>query len=223
METKPILAPPDILFANVTPIQKSEIPWGWVNKTTPQGRFVVSSPGKIDMPDLVNFFDWSEYRASGNANWLGTRDMKSIFITAARFMGWEKLLIEQPDLTPITEGFLAWNEELLSRWCGKLTYYMIGDDHAHNLGLFVSPEIWEEWVYPHVKRLFKQARNYDLQIILHSDGDIAELLPYIAELKPDILNYQPVGNMERYKGKAHLGTMRLWENHPSPNPLPISS
>ena len=77
------------LFANVIPVQRLPIPWGWKNVKTDAGVFAANPPGAIKMPDLCRHFNWSEYIVEGMSKGLplGTRDMKSVFITATRFMG----------------------------------------------------------------------------------------------------------------------------------------
>ena len=214
------------MFLNVRPLLLRPIPWGWKNKKTSHGLFVTSHPGKIQMPNLSAHFDWNRFEillspeSWGNPSSIGTLDMKSIFTTAIRFLGWEAAWIgleyEKLDLTPITEAFLTWNEKLLKVFRGCIKYFMIGDDYGYNRGLFVSREAWRSQVKPHLKRLIDLAKNHYCTVILHTDGDVFLLLDDFRDLKIDILSYERVGRMK------NLGTyyysLKLWESIPDLNP-----
>lgn len=204
------------MFANIMPRQTKKIIWSWGNKRTEHGLFAVDHPGVIDMPDLMSCYNWDEYEVFGleSNSELGTRNMKSIFTTASRFMGYEKLLIESPSLLPITEAFVAWNDRLLSAWDGRIKYFMIGDDYAFNGGLYINPEWWRAWVKPELAQLYQVAQIHNCEIIMHSDGDIWEILDDFIELGATWLNYQPVGMMRHLKGKKTFKGLKLWENEP---------
>ena len=193
-------------FANVIPAQKSTIPWGWKNKKTSSGIFATSNPGIIRMPELCKFFDWHQYVVEDMSSGLafGTRNMKSVFITASRFMGWESLLIEEPDLSPITRGFLDWNSRLAASWDGKLKYFMIGDDIAWNHGLLINPDRLRSWIIPEHKKLIEAAIAWGMTVIFHSDGDLWDVLDDYEDLGVRILYYQNVGNMRGLKERPEM-------------------
>ncbi|MBE3088586.1 MAG: hypothetical protein IMZ71_05690 [Chloroflexi bacterium] len=191
------------LFANVIPKQKIPIPWGWKNRKTPSGLFVVTNPGAIRMPQLCKYFDWSEFVVEDMAKGrpFGTRNMKSVFTTATRFMGWEELLIQRPPLDEITRGFLEWNARLCEAWDGRLEWFMLGDDIAYNRGLLIRPDWWREWVKPEYVKLVEFARRRAMKVVFHSDGDLFDVLDDFAEMGVDALNYQPIGRMRGLGGE----------------------
>ena len=207
------------MFANIRPAQTKTIEWGWKNKTTKYGVFAHDYPGEIRMPDIMGAFDWTRYEITDKKDrktCLGTRDMKSVFTTAGRFMGMTDLLLKQPDLSPIADAYVEWNERLLGALGALVKYFMIGDDYAYNAGLFVHPEWWREWIKPHLERLIQAGKSHQCVIIFHSDGDIFEILADLEDLGVDILNYQPVGKMlelSEVHEPTYLG-MRLWKNEP---------
>lgn len=204
-----------ITFANVLPRQTSQIPWGWENTTVQGGEwqqatYVSKHLGRIAMPDLLTPFDWKTFVVEGEHPPLGTRNMKSVFTTAARFMGYERLLVEQQDLSTITKGFLAWNERLLAAWSAHLLYFMLGDDVAGNQGLFVSPRLWKTWIWHEQRKLLQLAKNFGLTTIVHSDGDISAILPdLLASPLVDVINYEAVGGMRAFLGRTELCGKRL--------------
>ena len=215
------------MFLNVKPFPIYRIPWGWENERTPHGVFVTNPPGAIKMPNLVSAFDWNRFEVElPPESWdqgvpttdLGTMDMKSIFTTAVRFLGWEAAWIgleyEHLDLTPITEGFVAWNKKLLKSFRGAIKYFMIGDDYGYNNGLVISPEAWVKGVKPHLKVLIDLAKGFDCTVILHTDGDVWKLLYDFIDLGIDMLNYQPVGMMKSLDPESRFCGMKLWKNIP---------
>jgi hypothetical protein len=185
-------------FANVSPVQKSAIPWGWHNRKTDHGLIAIDHPGTIRMPEVHKFFDWKQFIVEDMAYGrdFGTRNMKSVFTTAARFMSWEELLIKTPDLSPITRGFLEWNSRLTAAWDGKLKWFMIGDEVAYARGLLINPDWFREWIKPEHKKLIDSAHAWGMRVIFKSDGDLWDVLDDYVELGVSVLYYQNVGRMK---------------------------
>ena len=200
-----------ILYANVIPKQLTKIPWPWKNETRDGKTFVSWSPGKIEMPSLLEHFDWNTYTIEDMAAGrdFGTRNFKSIFTTAARFMGYEKLLIEMPRLNSIMNGFLLWNEALLQRWYGNMEWFHLADDFAGNNGLFLSPEDWEGWLIPYYVCMVDFAHDNNLKVIFHSDGDIYNILESLKGIGVDFLDYQPIGAMASLVRRKTWGDINL--------------
>lgn len=199
-----------MIFANVVPKQISTIKWGWQNTTLPcstpglpsQITYVSKPLGYISMPDLSPHFDWETYtiedmKPSRNRP-LGTQNFKSVFTTAARFLGYSELLTKQPCLMAIAREFAHWNECLLTRVGRFLTWYMIGDDIAGNNGLFMSPKMFRQWLLPFYKPLIEQAKCWNLKLMFHSDGDIYDILEDLVEEGFAAVSYQPIGRMEDF-------------------------
>lgn len=149
------------------------------------------------MPSLSKYFDWRNFEISAGADAdqvLATKDMKSIFTTAARFMGYGKLLMEQPNLNAITNEFLGWNEKLLKKF-PQISLFIIGDDVAGNRGLLLSPDNWRSWIKPELSKLIDLAHSYKCKVVYHSDGDIAEIVQDLSDLGVYGINFQPIGRM----------------------------
>lgn len=204
------------LFANVMPEQLAEIPWGWRNRQTQHGPMVIEHPGRIQMPKLSRYFDWTRYRIEDYAPGrpFGTRNMKSVFVTASRFMGWEELLVQSPPLDPIVDGFLEWNARLCDEWGARLEYFMIGDETAYNRGLLINPDWWRSWIKPHYAKMVSFAKSRKMTVVFHADGDLWDVLDDFAEIGVDVLNYQAVGRMVMVKesGKTNHRGMAFMEN-----------
>jgi uroporphyrinogen decarboxylase len=63
-----------------------------------------------------------------------------------------------------------------------------GDDYGAQKSLLFSPHTWRTLFKPRLARLFAVFREASLPVILHSDGDIAEILPDLAEIGLTTLN-----------------------------------
>lgn len=190
-------------FANLLPRQVSPIPWGWENKTVEdplcgQTTYVSKPLGEIRMPSLCEHFDWSTFiiEEHSRGKLLGTRNFKSIFTTAARFLGYEELLSRKPWLSEITAGFLEWNKQLLKCFPHALHWFLIGDDIAGNLGPMLAPWLYEHWLMPEQEKLVRFAKDNHMRVALHTDGDVKVLLPLFASMEIDALVYEPVGAMK---------------------------
>jgi uroporphyrinogen decarboxylase len=63
-----------------------------------------------------------------------------------------------------------------------------GDDYGAQKSLLFSPRIWRQLFKPRLARLFAVFREAGLPVIMHSDGDIAEILPDLVEIGLTVLN-----------------------------------
>ena len=62
---------------------------------------------------------------------------------------------------------------------------MIGDDVAYKNGLLFSPTIYREMLGPQHRRICTKAHEMGMPVILHSDGNIHELIPQFHEVGID--------------------------------------
>jgi uroporphyrinogen decarboxylase len=64
----------------------------------------------------------------------------------------------------------------------------LGDDYGAQKGLLFSPITWRTLFKPRLARMFAVFREAGLPVILHSDGDIAQILPDLVEIGLTTLN-----------------------------------
>ena len=62
------------------------------------------------------------------------------------------------------------------------------EDLGYNAGLFASPHTYEEMVFPYFKEMVDFFHGYDLPVVLHSCGSVAQALPLIVATGFDALN-----------------------------------
>ncbi|MBN1154194.1 nucleoside 2-deoxyribosyltransferase [candidate division KSB1 bacterium] len=104
-----------------------------------------------------------------------------IFTFTWDFMGFETFsfaLVDNPELVRLVFdkiGSLIFNmfENMASVPNVGALYYT--DDIAINTGLFVSPSVYREYLFPWMKKISQLCKRYDLQFIYHSDGNLHEV------------------------------------------------
>ena len=136
------------MLTNLRPRQIATPPWPWTNRVMGGYPTVAEREPWSWMPDLVACYDWEHIEGQpAELPFEGTcsRDMKSIFTTAVRMYGFERLytqlLSNNNVFAMIGAEFWRWNQRLLAET--QIDYLMIGDDLAHNGGLFMPPEMLE--------------------------------------------------------------------------------
>ena len=65
-----------------------------------------------------------------------------------------------------------------------------GDDYGAQKKMLFSPKTWREIIKPRLARLFAPFREAGLPVLMHSDGQIQEILPDLVEI--GLTTYNPV-------------------------------
>ncbi|MBN1557155.1 MAG: hypothetical protein JW951_03310 [Lentisphaerae bacterium] len=63
-----------------------------------------------------------------------------------------------------------------------------GDDYGAQKGLLFAPQTWRGLIKPRLARMFGVFRDAGLPVLMHSDGDIAEIVPDLVEIGLSALN-----------------------------------
>jgi uroporphyrinogen decarboxylase len=63
-----------------------------------------------------------------------------------------------------------------------------GDDYGAQKNLLFSPRMWRQYVKPRLARLFAPFRERGLPVLMHSDGQIQQILPDLVEIGLTALN-----------------------------------
>jgi uroporphyrinogen-III decarboxylase len=63
-----------------------------------------------------------------------------------------------------------------------------GDDYGAQVGTLFSPVTWRELIKPRLARLFGPFIERGLPVLMHSDGDIAPIVPDLVEIGLTVLN-----------------------------------
>lgn len=73
------------------------------------------------------------------------------------------------------------------------------DDWGTNLNMFFSPEIWREFIKPHVKRLVDETHACGMLYEQHTCGHVSQILGDLVELGVDIAEVQSCNDFVTFK------------------------
>lgn len=85
--------------------------------------------------------------------------------------------------------------EVVKRWVDLgVDVVSFGDDLGHQDSLPISPSSWRELIKPSYKKIFSICRENDVEVYLHTDGYVVDIIPDLIEAGVTILNPQDLVN-----------------------------
>lgn len=120
-----------------------------------------------------------------------------IFELGCWLMGWQHflaLLIQAPEkathlLDRILELHIAYWQKFLSQIGEYVQIVLLGDDYGTDSGPFLRPQLFQELIYPRLKKLVSSIKQQgSFSVMLHSCGTIHQLIPYLISSKIDVLS-----------------------------------
>jgi len=85
--------------------------------------------------------------------------------------------------------------------------FLFGDDWGQQRGLIMGFDVWNEFIYPQLKRMYKVVKDAGKYVMIHSCGDVDELFPSLVKAGVDCFNpFQPEvmdieDNLRKYRKK----------------------
>lgn len=136
----------------------------------------------------------------------------SLFERAWTLRGLENLymdFIENPDfvhelLGAIADYDIAQVKRALEH---DIDAVYFGDDWGQQQGLLMGYDLWKEFIFPHLKRMYGTVRDAGKTVFIHSCGDVDELFDDLVSIGLGVFNpFQPevmdvAGIMDRYRGR----------------------
>jgi hypothetical protein len=159
---------------------------------------------KMPDPDTSNGLmcvDWDEEkerirraRETGNVIYGGLRHGHT-FLQLCDLRGYENVVIdmveEEPNLLVLIEQLEQFNMAIVNRYvdmgCDIITY---AEDLGLQSGPMLSPALFRRYIKPSYKRLMKPARDKNIIIHMHSDGDIRLLIDDLIDDGINVINLQ---------------------------------
>ena len=122
----------------------------------------------------------------------------SLFERAWTLRGMEHLLMDFVERPEFVNEFL----DLITGWVlavvreynkySKIDAIYFGDDWGQQQGLIMGPRIWREFLRPRLARIYAEVKGSGKFVMIHSCGDIQEIIPDLIEIGLDVLNpFQP--------------------------------
>lgn len=88
----------------------------------------------------------------------------------------------------VVDYYLAANERFFEQLGDAADTYFFGNDFGTQRGLILSPELFERFVLPSMKRLIAVAKRHGKKVLLHSCGSIRGVIPKLIEAGVDGLH-----------------------------------
>lgn len=115
------------------------------------------------------------------------------FERAWSLMGMEDALVnmvtEEEDVQTVFNGILEHHLKLLDvALPHTFDALYFGDDWGQQNGLIMGPKLWRQYIKPGVAEIFKKARSAGKLVVLHSCGDLREIMGDLIEIGVDVYN-----------------------------------
>ncbi|MCC8166736.1 MAG: uroporphyrinogen decarboxylase [Planctomycetes bacterium] len=115
------------------------------------------------------------------------------FERAWSLMGMEDVLVnmamEEDDVRLVYDGILEHHLKLLDVVLPhKFDALFFGDDWGQQNGLIMGPKLWRQYIKPGVAKIFEKARSAGKMVVLHSCGDLREIMGDLIEIGVDVYN-----------------------------------
>jgi uroporphyrinogen decarboxylase len=139
-------------------------------------------------------------------NWIG-----DLWERASFMRGLEKLLLDislnkkfvHELLRGLTDYILATMEIIAEN--NDFECFGLSDDYGTQKSLIMSPRDWNHFIKPHLKEIFTCAKKYNKHILLHSCGNLQEIIPDLIDIGLDILHPIQPEAMDIYALKTEFG------------------
>jgi uroporphyrinogen decarboxylase len=178
--------------------------WGVGWSTGEEGYLPVESP--LADPQALEDFSWPDPEApdlldeaaatianDGNQHFIAPNFGFCLFERAWSLRGFEAFLMDLALNLVFVEELLERIAEIQVALARRFVALgvdggYLGDDYGAQKNLLFSPRTWRTLFKPRLARMFAVFREAGLPVILHSDGDITEILPDLVEIGLTTLN-----------------------------------
>lgn len=136
----------------------------------------------------------------------------SLYERAWSLRGTENLLMDfmiNPDF--VKEIFARIADYNIAQIKKALTYDIdavyFGDDWGQQSGLIMGYDMWKEFIYPELKRMYAVVKDAGKYVMIHACGDVDELFPDLVEagldcfnpFQPEVMDVESI--LKEYRGK----------------------
>jgi uroporphyrinogen decarboxylase len=103
-------------------------------------------------------------------------------------------MMENKDfVNKLLDKILEFNLKVIENSCShNIDVFRFGDDWGTQNGLITGPALWREFIKPRIKKMYGLVKSKGKFVMIHSCGNIAEILPDLIECGLDVFNpFQP--------------------------------
>jgi len=126
----------------------------------------------------------------------------------------------RPLLEKLMDRLLEHQEKVACAVCDRfaddLAFVLVNDDIAHNAGLMINPDMFDEIFPQRMKRLIAPAKEHGKLLAMHTDGKMDKVLPILHEIGFDIVHpIEPESNDILEVKRQWAGKIALVGNIPT--------
>jgi len=167
-------------FANTEDVSEVEAFKDWPN------------PDYIDLSNVIHGIEIAEKKDLGVLSGMFCR----FFPVLSEFFGIENYFMKMIDnpavVHAVTEKvvnfYLESNKKVLGTIGNRLMTSFFGNDLGTQRSMFISLELFDEFVGPYLKRLIDQMKSFGLKVTMHSCGAISGIIPRLIDMGVDALH-----------------------------------
>lgn len=99
-----------------------------------------------------------------------------------------------------------------------------GDDWGAQQGLIMGPNLWKEFIFPHIKKMYEAVTTRGKYVLIHSCGDVDEVFPDLVEIGLSCFNpFQPEVMDTDQLLKEYRGSLAFWGGLSTQKTLPFGT
>lgn len=173
-------------------------------------------------PDDETFYKGMEDRFIGSqGKYITTGIFMLLFERMQALLGFEKtltgLILENEWMETLADRIVAFNlgiiRNISGRFPNKIHGFHFTEDWGTQKGLFIKPNLWENFFKPRYKRIFDAIHEAGWHVWMHSCGKINAIIGNLIEIgvdiiepqQPRILGIEEIGNL--YQGKVCFASL----------------
>ena len=172
----PLVCSPGV-FANCTSVKELEA-FDW-----PETRY-------LDFSETIESMEKYSHLAVFSGMWC------SFFQMVSYFLGMENHFIMMHTHPEVVEAltdrivnfYLEANELYFRQTGDKFDICFLGNDFGTQLDLLISPEDYNKFVLPSLKKLVEQAKCYGKYVLMHSCGAVDKIIPSLIDIGVDAIH-----------------------------------
>jgi uroporphyrinogen-III decarboxylase len=172
--------------------------------------------------DAINRF----CRATGKFVYAGSivRPLERFQFIRTMEQSMSDVLLEEPGFVELLRRMHEHFRKEVERWCEtEVDAIFLMDDWGTQHAMMLSPEIFRKYFKPMYRDYCEIARRHGKYVFMHSDGNIAEILPELVEVGVDALNSQLFCmDLDRLSSEV-AGKITFWGEIDRQNILPNGS
>lgn len=171
--------------------------WNKRNETGEIGDWGGIAYSPLEKPCLDGFIfpearKTTEFKQDYSSSQYVIMHIDGIFDLAWHIRGFEQLMTdfacEERFVESLLDKCLEYNMEMISMIPDGVDGCRFGEDWGQQKGLLMGSRLWRKFLKPRFKEMYAAAAKKNLQVFIHSCGDIADIFPDLIEIGVQAVN-----------------------------------